>query len=237
MVAALALATVLAAAPAPAASEAHVRFATSLEEVRAHLLVTRELYAAGNAGEAALHASHPVQEIGGRITGPVTRADAGLGARVRQALKAPRRDVDARVPRATFERNLDATLTVLDEAMARVVPADVRGGLGFRTAVLRTLLLALVKEYEEGEKDGRITQLVEYHDAYGFFRRSQALYRDLAPALREASPQSAARADEQFAAVARALPGLTPPATPASTAALRKIVTDLVQALTPGPGS
>lgn len=233
MVAALALATVLAAA----SSDAHIPFAASVEEAKAHLLVARELYAAGDAREAALHASHPVQEIGGRITGPITRGDAGLGGRVRDALKTPRRDVDARIARAAFERNLDATVALLDEAVARVVPPDVRGTLAYRTAVLRTLLVGLVKEYEEGEKNGRITQVVEYHDAYGFFRRSQALYRELAPALREASAQKATVADERFASVARALPGLTPPAAPMSAAALKDAIMALVQALTPSPGS
>jgi hypothetical protein len=232
VVAALALATVFAAAPSAAPSDAHVPFAASVEEAKAHLLMARELYAAGDAREAALHASHPVQEIGGRITGPVTCADAALGGRVRDALKTPRRDVDARIPRAGFERNLDATVALLDEAVARVVPAEVRGTLAYRTAVLRTVLVTCVKEYDEGEKNGRITQVVEYHDAYGLFRRSQALYRELAPALREASAQQAAVADERFASVARAFPGLTPPAAPMSTAALKDAVTALVQALT-----
>jgi hypothetical protein len=236
VVLALALAAVLAAAPA-APGRDHVRFAASVEEAKSHLLMVRELYAAGDAGEAALHASHPVQEIGGRITGPVTRASAGLGGRVRDALKRARRDVDARIARAALERNLDATVAVLDEAVARVVPADVRSTLGYRTAVLRTLLVTLVKEYEEGEKNGRITQVVEYHDAYGLFRRSEALYQELAPALREASAQKAAEADERFAAVARALPGLTPPAVPVSTVALKATITALVHTLTLGPGS
>ena len=243
MIAALALASVvaaatagvLAAAPGTAATDAQVRFATSVEEAKAHLLVVRELYAAGQPGEAALHASHPVQEIGGRITGPVNRVDAALGGRVREALRAPRRDVDARVPRASLERTLDATVASLDEAVARVVPADVRDTPAFRTAVLRTLLKALVKEYEEGEKNGRITQLVEYHDAYGYLQRSLAVYQSIAPALRQASPGKAAVVEERFAILARALPGLAPPATVMSTAAVAETVTTLVQALTPGP--
>ncbi len=232
MIAALVLASVVAAAPASAPADTHVRFAVSVEEAKAHLLVVRELYAAGDPREAALHASHPVQEIGARITGPITRADAALGARVKDALRAPRRDVDARVPRATLERTVDTTEASLDEALARVVPADVRATLAFRAAVLRMLLDAMVKEYDEGEKNGRITQLVEYHDAYGYFRRSQALYQEVAPGLKEASARSAALADERFAALARALPGLAPPATVVPTATIKETVAGLVQALT-----
>jgi hypothetical protein len=234
VIVALVLATLVAAAPQGTPTETHVRFTVSVEEAKAHLLVVRELYAAGNPGEAALHASHPVQEIGGRITGPITRADPALGARLKDALRAPRRDVDARVPRAALEHTVEATVAALDEAVARVVPADVRATLVFRTAVLRSLLNAMVKEYDEGEKNGRITQLVEYHDAYGYFRRSQALYQELAPALKEASPRQAALADERLATLARALPGLAPPATVVQTAAMKETVAGLVQALIPG---
>src|SRR5262249_144805 len=113
--------------------------------------------------------------------------------------------------------------------------AEVRDTPAFKMAVLRTLLKALVKEYDEGEKNGRITQLVEYHDAYGYLQRSLALYQSIAPALRQASPGKAAVAEERCAILARALPGLAPPPTVMPTAAVAETVTTLVQALVPGP--
>jgi len=164
--------------------------------------LSRYVLVAGDVGEAALHASHPVQEIGGRIFGPVKRVDAGLGERVQEALRRPRRDVDRKVKRADFERNLDATVALLDEAMTRVVPPGVVESLGFKMAVLREMLGGLEKEYDEAYKNGWITQIVEYHDAYAFFVRIRALYLGLAPALGQTSPSTppASRATPRFSA-------------------------------------
>jgi len=209
----------------------HVRFAAAVEQAKAHLAVCRELYVAGEVGEAALHASHPVQEIGGRIFGPVKRVDAGLGERVQEALRRPRRDVDRKVKRADFERNLDATVALLDEAMTRVVPPGVVESLGFKMAVLREMLGGLEKEYDEAYKNGWITQIVEYHDAYAFFVRIRALYLGLAPALGQTSPSTPPVVDEHLAALARAFPGITPPAAPITMASLRSHVAAISSAL------
>jgi hypothetical protein len=233
---ALVFAALTLAAPAPA-PHPHARFVGAVEQAKAHLLVCGELYAAGQASEAALHASHPVQEIGGRIYGPVKRVDAALGERVQAALKRARRDVDAKVPRAELQRTLDATLAMLDEATARVVPAALAGTVVFKVAVLREMLVGLEKEYDEAYKQGKITQLVEYHDAYAFFARAQALYRDLVPALRQTSTSSAAAADERMALLGRAFPGLTPPTPPISVAALREHLAVLSRALDAVPAT
>jgi len=221
----------LAAAGPAAGSEAQVRFTAAVEQAKAHLLLCRELYGARQVREAALHASHPVQELGGKIFGPIKRADAALGERVQTALKQPRRDVDAKVPRADFERNLDATVALLDEAVARVVPAAVTGGLSFKLAVLREMFAGLEKEYGEAEKKGKITQIVEYHDAYAFSARIQALYRDLAPALRQASAPTPAVVEERLALLARGFPGLTPPTSPIPMATLHEHLVAIARAL------
>jgi hypothetical protein len=233
---ALVLATLAVAAPA-GAPHPHARFVGAVEQAKAHLMICGQLYAAGQGSEAALHASHPVQEIGGRIYGPVKRVDAGLGERVQTALKRPRRDVDAKVPPADLQRTLDATVALLDQAVTRVVPAALTGSPGFKGAVLREMLTGLEKEYDEAYKQGTITQIVEYHDAYAFFARMQTLYRDLAPALRQASTSSAAIVDERMAVLARAFPGLTPPTSPMSLATLREHLAAVSRALDAVPAA
>lgn len=209
----------------------HVRFAAAVEQAKAHLAVCRELYAAGETGEAALHASHPVQEIGGRIFGPVKGVDPALGQRVQEALRQPRRDVDKKVRGAALERTLDATSALLDEAVQRVVPPAVERSLAFKLAVVREMLAGLEKEYDEAYKGGWITQMVEYHDAYAFFLRIQTLYRALAPALVEASASTVPVVDERLATLARGFPGLTPPTPPMTMDALRTHVAAISRAL------
>ena len=228
---ALVLAAALAVAGPSTPLDGHARFAAAVEQAKAHLAVCRELYAAGETGEAALHASHPVQEIGGRIFGPVKRVDAALGERVQEALKQPRRDIDRKVKAAGLERTLDATVALLDESVRRVVPPAVERSLAFKMAVVREMLTGLEKEYDEAYKSGWITQMVEYHDAYAFFLRIQTLYRALAPALVDASSSTVTVVDERMAALARAFPGLTPPTPPMTMDTLRTHLAAVSKAL------
>jgi hypothetical protein len=116
-----------------------------------------------------------------------------------------------RVSPSQYDRVVREAVAPLDEAVERVVPKERRASLSFRGRVLADLLLGMASEYDEAYKAGAITQAVEYQDAYAFFKRAQAAHRDLAPALRAKDSALAADLDQQFAALARALPGLTPP--------------------------
>lgn len=191
-----------------------VAFAVAVEESKGHLVASRELYAVGERGRAALHAAHPVQEIGNRLIGPVKRVDTALAERLRVALKAPGGDVEQRVSAGRYSDTVATTFGVLDTALERVVPAPQRADLGFQTRVLATLIRALVEEYEEGVKDGRVTQVVEYQDAYGFFRRAQVLSRAVDRAARAKNAAAAQRLQDEMAILARTFssvggPGLT----------------------------
>lgn len=169
-----------AAAALAQAEDPMVVFAANIEKCKAHLAVSAEPYANGDRA-AALHASHPIQEIGNKVIGPAARTS----------------------PEAT-----------LDDAAKRVVPEECRSSLAFRARVLADLLSGMATEYDEAYKAGKITQMVEYQDAYAFFKRAQAAHRHLTPALRTKNPAMAGELDGQFAALAKALPGLTPPALP-----------------------
>ncbi|HYE94542.1 MAG TPA: hypothetical protein VEA38_26140 [Terriglobales bacterium] len=191
-----------------------VRFAADAEKARGHLLVSEELYAAGQARPAALHAAHPVHEIGNRLIGPVRRTDALRADRLRAALREPGRALDGKVPPARYAETVAALVTAIDEAVTHVVGAGPRAEPGFRARVIAALLADVVDEYEEAFKDGRIAQVVEYQDAYGFFRRARVLY--------DALPAAARRADTDVAALAKAVPGVEPPRAPMPAATLKQ---------------
>jgi hypothetical protein len=237
VIAAILLAAVAFAAPAAPHSKDDTRFATAVEQAKAHLVVCRELYTAGKAGEAALHASHPVHEIGGRILGPARRADAALGERVQAALKRARLDVDAKVAPAKLERGIDETFELLDRAVTQVVTDPVTRSFAFKVSVLREMLAGIGKEYDEAYKNGKITQLVEYQDAYGFFVRSRVLYQGLVFELRQVSPGATTEADVRFATLGRAFPGLTPPANPVSMVSLKETLASITSAIGVTPPS
>jgi hypothetical protein len=210
--------------------DALVAFAANIEKCKAHLAVSAELYAKGDRA-AALHASHPIQEIGNKVIGPASKVSPELGDRVRAALRRPSADLAGRVSPSQYDRVVREAVATLDEAVERVVPKERRASLSFRGRILTDLLLGMASEYDEAYKAGAITQAVEYQDAYAFFKRAQAAHRDLAPALRAKDSALAADLDRQFAALARALPGLTPPTPPMPADRMQATVGPLAKSL------
>ena len=61
-----------AAPPLAHGEDALAAFAANIEKCKAHLAVSAELYAKGDRA-AALHASHPIQEIGNKVIGPASK--------------------------------------------------------------------------------------------------------------------------------------------------------------------
>lgn len=224
----LLLAVFLGAAPAaaglaPAPGQA-ARFVANVEEAKAHLLISRELYAAGQTAKAALHSSHPVQELGNLVIGPIRKVDPPRAEGVRALLKKPRAAIDAGVRPTAYAALVAEVSASLDEAVERTVPAELRSDRRFRARVIALLLRALVEEYDEAWKTGRIVQAVEYHDAWGFFQRAYALYREIAPGL----PGSAGA---DFAALARGFPGVSPPPAPLPPDRVKELVARLTASL------
>ena len=174
-----------------------VRFAADAEKARGHLLVSEQLYTLGQSRGAALHAAHPVQELGNRLYGPMRRVDGASADRLRDSLKRPGQAIEAKEPPGRYVATVASVAKALDDAVSRVVGTDARGG-GFRARVVAGLLDAVADEYEESFKAGQITQLVEYQDAYGFFQRAKTLYESL--------PSEARRADADMTALAKAFP-------------------------------
>jgi hypothetical protein len=212
------------------AEDAQVAFAANIEKCKAHLAVSAELYAKGDR-TAALHASHPIQEIGNKVIGPASKISAELGDKVRAALRRPSADLKGGSSPPQYDQVVREAGAALDEAVERVVPKERRTSLTFRARVLADLLLGTATEYQEAYNAGKITQMVEYQDAYAFFKRAQALHRDLAPALRAKDPALARELDGQLAALARALPGLTPPAQPMSADRIQAAAAALAKSL------
>lgn len=219
------------AAAAPArADDAQVAFAANIEKCKAHLAVSAALYAKGDRS-AALHASHPIQEIGNKVIGPASKISAALGDQVRAALRRPSASLKGTISPAQYDRIVREATVVLDQAVERVVPMERRASLTFRARVLADLLRGMVTEYKEAYNAGAIRQTVEYQDAYAFFERAQAGLRDLAPALRARDAALVAELDRQFEALAQGLPGLMPPASPMPADRMEGLVAAMVRSL------
>lgn len=208
-------AAVIQALPAEAATlEDYVWFVADVEEAKGHLLASQEVRQAGQRIRAGVHAAHPIQELGHRLWGPVKQVDPALADRVQAALEAVDRAAHAQASRQQYDAALREATTALDEAVRRVVPEAVRSNPAFQIQVIRKLLDLVVEEYEESLSGGRVDLEDEYQDAYGFFRRARALYDATKGRLWPGGSAAAQEIEERMGLLARALPGVTPPASP-----------------------
>jgi hypothetical protein len=213
------------------ATEEQVKFAANVEMVKGHLLSRRELYAMGQEASPAIHAAHPVQELWSLLRGPLNRASIDLASRIGALLEKPGREIDARVPAKQYRATVDAVFATMDDAVSRVVPASIRESLAFRARVLLELLQHVEEEYAEGVTGGRVAESVEYQDAYGFFRRAQALYRPVAARVRTNVPEAAKKIERALATLAKGFTRVVPPATPLSAEKVQKEVREIVAEL------
>jgi hypothetical protein len=211
--------------PAPARSaDVHVRFVRDVEQAKGHLLVSKELYARGQAGRASLHATHPVQELGNRLVGPIRKVDPELAERVRALLRQPDQAISRRVATPRYEALVNEVYGALDEAVVKVLPSGVRGSVTFEGQVLGALLEAAGEEYEEAVRGGTIAQVVEYQDAYGFVRRAQALHEQL-----ESRARASVAAD--IGVLARAFPSVMPRGKPLPPSQVKALIERISAAL------
>lgn len=215
----------------PQPTDEQVKFAANAEMVKGHLLSSRELYAVGQEALAAIHAAHPVQELWSLLRGPLNRANPGLASRLDALLEKPGREIDARIPTKQYRATVDAVFAAMDEAVSKVVPAPVRSSLAFRVRVLLELIQRVQEEYEEGVKEGKVTQVVEYQDAYGFFRQVQALYRPIAGQVRAKAPKAAEEVEEALATLAKGFAQVMPPAAPLPVERVKAEVWEIVAEL------
>jgi hypothetical protein len=203
-------------------------FAATAELVKGHLLSSQELYAGRHEAWAAIHAAHPVQELWSLLQGPLAQASPELASRLGGLLERPGRELDARVAEPRYRGTLAQVTATLDEAVARVVPAAVRGSLAFRARVVIEVLRHVPEEYAEAVEGGKVTQAIEYQDAYGFFRRARALYEPIAGDVRARDGRAAREIDGAWLTLGKAFAGVMPPARPLSPGKIEDDVREIV---------
>jgi hypothetical protein len=221
----------------PAATDEQVTLAANVEMVKGHLFASRQLYARRQDAWAAVHAAHPVQELWSAVRGPLEAASPELASTLAALLERPERELDARVPEPRYRATVETVSAALDEALARAVPAPVRASPGFWTRVVVALLRHVAEEYAEAVETGKVAQVIEYQDAYGFFHRARLLFR----ARAGGGPSGEARAKRVEGAwlrLGRAFPDVLPPSRPVPAAEVERAVGAIVTELTrTGPAS
>ena len=124
-------------------------------------------------------------------------------------------------------------MQTLDRIIATVIPADVLKSRRFRMAVLARLLREVGEEYGEAVQAGKVVNLAEYQDAFGFLQRAKALMETLPDQFLEKDRQ---RLQALLQNLEEAIPGVMPPASPLSSQTVRAHTVALVELLRRGPG-
>jgi len=153
------------------AADSHVAYVRNVEEVRGHLDSSLALKERDRQDGAALHAGHG-SDYFSSVLPPLRDADPELASRLRARLRAVQDRVESDGADA-FGTFLDTEVfPLLDDAVATVVPDEVRGTTAFHARVLNAVAGRLTEEYTAAvTDDGEIELSGEYWDGRGFLGR------------------------------------------------------------------
>jgi hypothetical protein len=185
-----------------------------LAEIRGHHAVSILLYDAGDQQGALTHAGHPIAEILPSLKGELDKHGANtaeLDAALRRAADA----VDDKAPAATV-RDLYAKVGALTVAAERAVAGPVTDALAYRASVIASVLTTAGHEYEEAIAGGKVTELIEYQDGFGFVREAKRLYATMESEVRSRASHEADEISAAFATLDGAFVAPQAPAAPAT---------------------
>lgn len=216
----------------PAFTEEDVGHAVALAQMAGHLQASLANWEAGDYNLAALHAAHPVGEVWGIVFAELEEADAA--ASLKEALDAYQalssEAGDAEEVKTAHQAALDAIATA-----EQILAGDVLDDPVFQAQVVRKLLTGVQEEYAEAARDGRIVEVEEYQDAWGFFTVASERYAAIEATVEAAYPRGHEEIEAKFAELEAAFPGVTPPAQPIEPSeveeAAREIAAELGEAL------
>lgn len=151
-------------ADASLSNEDHADFLLKLGLMEGHLMVGRELVAAGQPTLALPHFGHPVRELYDDLKDPIekrgmTQFDGELVALEALAAGQPKS--------AAFAAKYDQVLRILAAARA-TVPGALTNDDRFMTGVFGDIAETAAGDYGQSIEAGRIRKPVEYHDSRGY---------------------------------------------------------------------
>jgi hypothetical protein len=213
-------------APAPSAADAartDADFGLRLGLIEGHLMVGRELLAAGETQNALPHFGHPVRELYSDML-PVIAARGGQQFdRDLVALEG----LAAQGNTPAFGAAFDAALAKVRAARA-LIPAETWNSDAYILGIAADTVSTASQEYRNAIVAGKIDSLVEYHDARGFLMYLSELlhtHQGADPRLAQAT----ARIDELKSYLAPLDPPATPPISDADFEARAEAIRELVK--------
>jgi hypothetical protein len=191
-----------------------IGFGEALAQIRGHHLVSLELYKAGDTEGAAVHASHPVDEILASVQGELDEHDPDIGEELGAALDEGMNAVTDGRPADEVAAAYEEAATLTQDALIAVV-GDQAGDSSYKGSVISSLLSTAAHEYEEAVGADGVRLLAEYQDGYAFVQEARRLYDEIASDVESASMEEAEEIEEAFESLQTALPSPRPPEQPA----------------------
>ncbi len=188
-----------------------------------HLIIGKALLDANMQRDALPHFGHPVRELYDYLK-PV------FAERKYPAFEKELQDLERRAKTAPRD---PATTTAYDDVLKKIdglrktIPAETLRSRDFVILGIAVMVEAAAGDLGESLDKGRITNTMEYHDAMGFARYTDAFARAQSDIL---GPQMAAIAKETLF-VLSAFPSLDPPSKPARSVLQVRAAADRVKAL------
>lgn len=215
-------------ADAGSRTDAHLRIATNIEKMKGHLLSALENYKLGQIPLAQAHAAHPLHEEYKALPTTFQKNHAELDRTLRETLTRLQQNADGQRDAAAYGSDVETAFQTFERITTTVIPGDVRQSLRFRKAVLARLLHEVGEEYGEAVQAGKLVNLAEYQDAFGFLQRVKALLDGLSDQFVEKDRQ---RLQARLQSLAEAIPGIMPPSAPVRAQAVQAHTAELIQLL------
>jgi hypothetical protein len=213
---------------AAAATERDVHTAATLEMMKGHLIAALENSTRRQTPLAQAHAAHPLHEEYRELPDTLAKEHPALDRQLQEALTRLQQGLGSQPTGGDVARQVEAASALVDQAAGALIPAETRRDPAFQAGVLSTLLDEVAEEYEEAVQDGKVVNLAEYQDAFGFLQRARALREPLATRL---PAEERARLQARWTALEEAMPGVMPPASPASATAVEGHVSAITAVL------
>jgi hypothetical protein len=147
-----------------------VIFASSIVEIRGHLLQAIENKRVNDLEHAIPHTVHPTAELYPNIKDRIAEKDPQLANSIENKLLSLQKD--ARVLTVEeFNDRVDEINSLLHKALFNydIIASDKLQRVGFWASVLLQVIDDAIDEYEESDiEDGKVKNVIEWQDAIGF---------------------------------------------------------------------
>lgn len=212
--------------PPAAVAREDADFALRLALIEGHLMVARELIAAGQSENSLPHFGHPVRELYSDMLPVIVRRGGEQFDRDLISLEGlVGRDGDSPAFRTAFAATLAKVRAARD-----LVPAEKWADDSFILGIVADATNVAAQEYRNAVVAGRIDSLIEYHDTRGFI-----FYLGDMLAARESSDPRLTRAAELVAELRPYVDQLNPPNPPRGTPEQFEAKVAEIRALTEAP--